>query len=388
MPSTNWWRLALPSETAVLGLYVHWPFCARICPYCDFNVFLARNHDAGSLLAALCADLAAHRDRIGPRRLASLHFGGGTPSLMHPHEIGAVIEAADRLFGFEADPEIGLEANPSSSARVLFEGFRSAGINRLSLGVQALNDQDLARLGRDHDAASACAAIEAARCVFPRFSIDLIYARHGQSVGDWERELSQALDMGLQHLSAYQLTIEEGTPFARQSRRGQIVTPHEDEAARFYELTDAMTRARGLPAYEVSNHAAGPCQQSRHNLLYWRSADWIGVGPGAHGRLTLQGARLATAAWDSVTAYVAAVASHGVGWRLVEELDAGAVVQERVLMGLRLAEGIPITSIPETSRSRLSGRAAEGLVRVSGDRVVLTAQGRLFTDRIAGELSG
>ncbi len=378
----------MPSETAMLGLYVHWPFCARICPYCDFNVFLARNHDAGALLAAVCADLAAHRDRIGPRRLSSLHFGGGTPSLMQPHEIGAVIEAADRLFGFEPDPEIGLEANPSSSARVLFEGFRAAGINRLSLGVQALNDPDLARLGRDHDAAGARAAIEAARSVFPRFSIDLIYARHGQSLDAWERELAEALDLGLQHLSAYQLTIEEGTPFARQYRRGQIITPDEEEAARFYELTEAMTRARGLPAYEVSNHAASPWQQSRHNLLYWRSADWIGVGPGAHGRLSLRGARLATAAWDSVTAYVNAVAAHGVGWRSAEELDAAAIAQERVLMGLRLTEGAPITTIPEARRPLLAVLAGDGLVRILGERIALTAQGRLVTDRIAGELSG
>ena len=378
----------MPSETAMLGLYVHWPFCARICPYCDFNVFLARNHDAGALLAAVCADLAAHRDRIGPRRLSSLHFGGGTPSLMQPHEIGAVIEAADRLFGFEPDPEIGLEANPSSSARVLFEGFRAAGINRLSLGVQALNDPDLARLGRDHDAAGARAAIEAARSVFPRFSIDLIYARHGQSLDAWERELAEALDLGLQHLSAYQLTIEEGTPFGRQYRRGQIITPDEEEAARFYELTEAMTRARGLPAYEVSNHAASPWQQSRHNLLYWRSADWIGVGPGAHGRLSLRGARLATAAWDSVTAYVNAVAAHGVGWRSAEELDAAAIAQERVLMGLRLTEGAPITTIPEARRPLLAVLAGDGLVRILGERIALTAQGRLVTDRIAGELSG
>lgn len=378
----------MPAEAALLGLYVHWPFCSRICPYCDFNVVLARSHDAEPLLAALCADLSAHRDRIGARRLSSLHFGGGTPSLMRPGDIASLIEAAERLFGFEPDAEIGLEANPSSSARVRFEALRGAGVNRLSLGVQALNDADLARLGRDHDAAGARAAIDAAQAVFARFSIDLMYARHGQALGDWERELSGALDLGLQHLSAYQLTIEEGTPFARQFRRGQIVTPDAEGAARFYELTDAITRARGLPAYEVSNHAAGAGHQSRHNLLYWRSAEWIGVGPGAHGRLMLEGARLATAAWDSVRAYVDAVAAHGVGWRSVETLDAHAAAQERLLMGLRLAEGAPISAIPEAKRPLMSCLIADGFMELSGDRVALTARGRLVTDRIAGDLAG
>lgn len=372
---------------APLGLYVHWPFCARICPYCDFNVFAARKSDPAPMLAGILADIEGHRRRLGPRRLVSLHFGGGTPSLMAPGDIAAVIDTADRLFGFEADAEIGLEANPSSSARGAFEDFWRAGVNRLSLGVQALNDADLVQLGRDHDASCAREAIEAARAVFPRFSIDLIYARHAQSLADWERELAQALNLGLSHLSVYQLTIEDGTPYANRARRGQIIVPDPDNAAAFYDLTQGLTRAAGLAAYEVSNHALGPSHQSRHNLLYWRSAEWIGVGPGAHGRVTVGGRRLATAAWSFPQAYLDAVAHASVGWQTGDPLDPHDIVQERVLMGLRLAEGVPVDAIPTSRRRLLEPFAAEGLLAVAQDRVVLTARGRLVTDRLAAELA-
>jgi putative oxygen-independent coproporphyrinogen III oxidase len=274
---------AIQDETDRLGLYVHWPYCARICPYCDFNVYKAAKGDPDGLLKAMLEDLALWRDRVGPRKLASVHFGGGTPSLMTPAAIAAVLERAETLFGLEPGAEIGLEANPAERGRLA--DIAKAGVERLSLGVQALDDASLKALGRDHDAAAGLDAIKIAQTHFDRVSFDLIYAREGQSLDDWARELTQAIGFGAGHLSLYQLTIEPGTAFQKKRDRGDLTPPDDDHAAAMFEMTQDITEAAGLPAYEVSNHARTPRDQSVHNRLYWRGADWIGIGPGAHSRI-------------------------------------------------------------------------------------------------------
>lgn len=373
-----------------LGLYVHWPYCARICPYCDFNVYRARGRDTGPLLAAMLDDLARWRERTGPRQLVSVHFGGGTPSLMQPGDIAAILETADRLFGLAPDAEIGLEANPAEIAR--FGDLRSAGIERLSLGVQALDDESLARLGRDHGAAGALAAMERAQALFARTSIDLIYAREGQSVSGWEAELSRALGFGLDHLSLYQLTIEPGTAFARKTERGALIPPAEDAAAQMYEVTQALTAAAGLDGYEISNHARGPAHRSRHNTLYWTGADWIGIGPGAHSRLgtPLAGGRLGASAFDRPEAYIDGAA--GGGAHAFETISALEDAQERVLMSLRLKEGIDRAVLRAETGYDIDIAAAErfagqGLLGIEGNRVSLTGEGRLYADGIAVNLA-
>lgn len=372
-----------------LGLYVHWPYCARICPYCDFNVYRARGRDDGPLVRAMLDDLGAWRRRTGPRALTSLHFGGGTPSLMPPAAIAAVIETADQLFGFEPHAEIGLEANPNEAGRL--DDIARAGVRRVSLGVQALDDASLAALGRDHDAAGALAALETARGLFARVSIDMIYARENQTLKDWQVELGQVLGMGLDHLSLYQLTIEPGTAFARKFARGALVPPPTDAAADMFETTQAMTAAAGLDAYEVSNHARAG-HRSRHNALYWTGADWIGIGPGAHSRLGAhgRGGRLAGAARMRPDDYIAGVAQGEA--HALTTLDALEEAQERVLMGLRIAEGLDRLALRAATGMDVDAKAAEGLaadelVTLTADRVALTATGRLYADRIAMELA-
>lgn len=373
-----------------LGLYIHWPYCARICPYCDFNVYKAAGADDDALYKALLEDLALWREHAGPRPLASIHFGGGTPSLMEPRWIAGLIEAAERLFGFESGIEIGLEANPAEAAR--FACIAAAGVERLSIGMQSLDDAALKRLGRDHDAAMALSAFETARTLFSRVSADLIYARDSQSPADWTRELSAMLERAPDHLSAYQLTIEPGTAFDRQVRRGTLHPPMEDDAAEMFEITQELTSRAGLEAYEISNHARGDAHRSRHNRLYWTGADWIGIGPGAHGRIgaSVTGGRLGTAAPLRPDAYIAAVKA---GATLAgETLTAEEEAQERVLMGLRIAEGLDRAALKAATGLDIDEKAAErhykaGLVHLSDERVALTPEGRLFADRIAMELA-
>ncbi|MEQ8404616.1 MAG: radical SAM family heme chaperone HemW [Oceanicaulis sp.] len=373
-----------------LGLYIHWPYCVRICPYCDFNVYKAANPDGEALFEAMLADLERWRDLAGPRPLASVHFGGGTPSLMRPAQVAALLEAAGRLFGFAPDAEIGLEANPKEAAA--FAGLAAAGVERLSLGVQAFNDADLRRLGRDHGADEARRAIGAAQAAFARVSIDMIYAREGQSLEAWRSELEEAFALGLDHLSLYQLTIEPGTAFERQARRGALRPPGEDQAADLFDLTQDMTEAAGLPAYEISNHARSRAAQSAHNRLYWEGADWIGIGPGAHSRLGRadQGGRTGYTAALKPADYIKGAASGST--HAAEPLSAREEAVERILMGIRLlddgldgarVERITGHSPDAEARDRL---ARQGLVSIEHDRIRLTRAGRIYGDAIAEAL--
>ncbi|WP_339710107.1 radical SAM family heme chaperone HemW [uncultured Sphingosinicella sp.] len=314
--------------TAPLALYVHWPFCVSKCPYCDFNSHVRERIDEAAWRDALIADME-YEARLTPgRRLSSLFFGGGTPSLMSPETVGAIIDAADRLWGFE-NAEITLEANPSSVEAGRFAGFAAAGVNRVSLGLQALDDAALKALGRAHDLGEGLAALDVAQRHFPRVSFDLIYAREGQTPGEWEAELTRALAFGTEHLSLYQLTIEPGTAFATRARLGRLTLPEEDASLGMFEMTRAMTAAAGLPAYEVSNHAR-PGAESRHNLTYWRYGDYVGVGPGAHGR---RGGMATTRERLPETWLKTPVASE-------TPLEANTRADEALMMGLRLLEGL------------------------------------------------
>ena len=376
-------------DRAPLGIYVHWPYCARICPYCDFNVYRPRGAEPGPLLEAIVADAAAHAARIGVRPAETLFLGGGTPSLLAPVEVERLIAGIDRAFPLASDCEITLEANPEDHVR--FADYVRAGVTRLSLGLQSLRAADLAALGRTHDPALGRAAVEAAAATGARVSIDLIYARHGQSEADWRAELTEALALPVEHLSLYQLTIEQGTAFERAVRRGRIVPPPGEEAAALYDLTQDLCEAAGAPAYEVSNHARGPAAASRHNRLYWQGGDWLGLGPGAHGRIPLDGARTATIAARTPGDYMAACASTGLGWTDTEPLAPADEADERLMMGLRLVEGIDLGPL-ETLRGRpfdrdmLDKLQIEGLVRLDADQFRVTPAGRLLTDGIARSL--
>lgn len=374
------------------GLYIHWPYCTKICPYCDFNVYAAKDRDNGALVQALRDDLARHR-RFLPDHpaLGSVYFGGGTPSLMQTADIAALVEDAARLFGLEADAEITLEANPNDVLAADLAGWVAAGVNRLSVGLQSLNDAALTFLGRDHDAASARKAQAAVARHFPNHTIDLIYARPGQSPDAWEAELTDALALGAPHLSLYELTIAEKTAFAQRAARGELIPMDDDAQADLYEQTDAIASAHGLPAYEVSNHARSPEYQSRHNLTYWRGGDWIGIGPGAHGRLSRGGHRIATHAARRPQDYVSAVNAlpdivEG------EHLPSLDNARELIALGLRPAEGFDLARIEQVSGEPINAAVLEtltetGLIIRKISHVALTPEGRLLADRIAGELS-
>ncbi len=328
--------------TQALGVYVHWPYCARICPYCDFNVFRdrGRREEQLALKAAIMSDLETQAGMTGDRELVSIFLGGGTPSLMDPDWAGEIIATARRLWRPAPDLEISLEANPTDAESERFAAFAAAGVTRLSLGVQALDDGALKFLGRDHDAASARRAAEVAARAFPRLSIDLIYARPDQTAQAWGDELRQAMDWGAEHISPYQLTIEAGTAFDRAVQRGRLVPPSEDLAADLFETTQSVLEGAGFHAYEVSNHARGDAARSRHNLVYWRGEDYVGVGPGAHGRLTLKGERHATLAASRPADYIARVAETGRGFVSDQALSPLEAAEERLLLGLRIEAGV------------------------------------------------
>lgn len=365
---------------AGFGVYIHWPYCARICPYCDFNVYRDRGGEKGALVDAIAADIAETARRIPRRPAESIFFGGGTPSLLSAAEVSRLIAAVDNAFGVAADCEITLEANPEDHAR--FGDLVSAGVNRLSLGVQALRDADLKGLGRTHSADGARAAIEVAAHNAARVSVDFIYARSLQSVAEWRVELAEALLLPVEHLSLYQLTIEAGTAFERAVKRGRVVVPAQELAADFYEATQEICEAAGFSAYEVSNHARG-AGQSRHNLIYWRGGDWVGAGPGAHGRIALAGTRTATFAHRRPEDYIRAVSATGVGWAEETLLTNEETREERILMGVRIAEGLPI-EIAKTGA--LAALSAQGLIRLEDQYFTLTPAGRLVADAIAAAL--
>jgi len=370
------------------GVYLHWPYCTRICPYCDFNVYAAKARDNAPLVEAMLADLSGWRARTVARTVDTIFLGGGTPSLMSAEAVTQVLERIDTLWGVAPGAEITLEANPDEAAR--FGEFARAGVNRLSLGVQSMDDAQLKFLGRTHSAADAVAAYRAAEGKFRSVSIDMIYARPGQTLADWRSELAPALALGADHLSLYELTIEPGAAFARAVKRGDWTPADDDAGADLYELTQEMTEAAGYPAYEISNHARGADHQSQHNRIYWASGDWVGVGPGAHGRLT-NGERWAVEAAEKPGAYLHQVKTNGVGWSAVDRLDALAQARERVAMGLRVIEGLAISDVEELGftldGAKLIEFAELGLLSHANGRVALTVKGRLAADRIAAEIS-
>jgi oxygen-independent coproporphyrinogen-3 oxidase len=321
------------------GIYVHWPFCLSKCPYCDFNSHVATAIDHGDWRQALLAELDHFAEQTGGREVTSVFFGGGTPSLMEPATVAAVLGRIAQKWRLPDGAEITLEANPGAVDAERFLGFKAAGVNRLSLGVQALDDTALKFLGRRHDQQEALRALDLAQANFPRVSFDLIYARPGQTAAQWEAELSRALTFGTSHLSLYQLTIEEQTPFAGAYRRGDFALPPDDDAAELFALTRALCAAAGLPAYEVSNHAA-PGQQSRHNLLYWQGGEWLGIGPGAHGRLHSPSGTRAIRQFRAPVRWLETVAAQGHGTEEESPVAHADYETELVMMGLRLDSGV------------------------------------------------
>ena len=376
-----------PAETPeTLALYVHWPFCVSKCPYCDFNSHVRASVDQVAWRDALLADLAYEAAALPGRRLGSIFFGGGTPSLMPPSTVAAVIDAATKHWVAEPGIEITLEANPSSVEAARFADIAAAGVNRVSLGLQALDEEALHFLGRAHDVSEGLAALDTAQAAFGRVSFDLIYARPGQRPIAWEAELARALAFGTEHLSLYQLTIEPGTRFATEAAAGRITIPTGDDAADLFELTRTMTAAAGLPAYEISNHAAVGAE-SRHNLVYWRYRDYAGIGPGAHGRR----GGLATARHKKPENWLNAVARNGHGAQIEQPLIPSERSTEALLMGLRLREGVDLARIArlgETTIAALIDETAatrlerQGLLTHTDDRLTITEAGMLLLDAI------
>ena len=378
--------------TDALAVYVHWPFCAAKCPYCDFNVHVRREVDQAAFAQALAIELAYMAARTPGRTVTSVYFGGGTPSLMAPGTVEAVLRAVHDLWPVAADAEVSLEANPTSSEAERFQGFASAGVTRLSLGVQALDDAALRFLGRRHTAAEALGAIARARVTFPRLSFDLIYARPDQTVRGWETELRAAIDHAADHLSLYQLTIEPETPFMRMQEAGRLQVPKSDAARALYDATQEVTTRMGLPAYEISNHAVPGCE-SRHNLVYWRYGEYVGVGPGAHGRLIEAGGRTATAIERNPEAWLARVAKDGHGLIEDEALQPVEMGDEMLVMGLRLREGLDLTRYHaltdlSLSRAQIEALRIQGFVEWLGPtQVRATAEGWPVLDAVVAELA-
>lgn len=372
------------------GLYVHWPFCQAKCPYCDFNSHVVSQIDQSAWVTAYQSELRRMGELLPDRLLNSIFFGGGTPSLMHPDTVAAVIEAARKNWTFANDIEISLEANPGSVEAGRFAGYRDAGVNRISMGIQALNDDDLRRLGRIHTVDEARTAFDVARNCFDRVSFDLIYARQGQTLEAWKAELSEALSMAIDHLSLYQLTIEDGTAFGDRYARGKLRDlPTDDNAADMYLATQDICDSYGLPGYEISNHAR-PGAESRHNQIYWRYGDYVGVGPGAHGRITLDGQRYATEAPRAPGAWLDAV-KKGRGLLPFEILKPEDQVVEHMMMGMRLFEGLDLERNEALAGKPLSAKKIQeltdwGMIVVDGARLRATSQGRAVLNAVLREL--
>ncbi|WP_279479187.1 radical SAM family heme chaperone HemW [Aureimonas sp. SK2] len=384
-----------PAGDPGFGVYVHWPFCAAKCPYCDFNSHVRHEPvDQARFVAAFRREIASQARRTRGETVTSIFLGGGTPSLMEPATVAAILDAVSANWTVADGAEITLEANPSSVEADRFRGYRAAGVNRVSLGVQALNDQDLKRLGRLHDVTQALGAIALAREIFPRLSFDLIYARPGQSVEAWEAELAQAIGLAADHLSLYQLTIEEGTAFHALHKAGKLLVPDGELSAELYEATQAVTEANGLPAYEISNHAV-PGAESRHNLTYWRYGHYAGVGPGAHARLP---------GLEDGERHAVSNEKHPETWlRMVEDWDEGSVedvplepqeqADELMLMGLRLAEGMDLQRWRELSGRDIDAETVRELTghgmiqRLGPDRIRATPTGMLVLDAVVADLA-
>ncbi|WP_313538920.1 radical SAM family heme chaperone HemW [Sphingomonas sp.] len=378
----------MTADLAPLALYVHWPFCVSKCPYCDFNSHVRESVDQARWRDALLADLAHEAAMLPGRRLGSIFFGGGTPSLMPPETVAAIIDAAASVWRFEDGIEITLEANPSSVEAARFADIARAGVNRVSLGLQALDDEALVFLGRAHGVDEGLAALATAQAAFERVSFDLIYARPGQSLDAWEAELRRAIGFGTEHLSLYQLTIEPGTRFATLAAKGQLTIPDADMGADLFEMTRAITAAAGLPAYEISNHAR-PGAESRHNLTYWRYRDYAGVGPGAHGRR----GGLATLRHKKPENWLAALDRNGHGMECEDHLDPADRAIEALLMGLRIGEGIDLDRIallaegaPPIDARALDRIVRQGLAERDGTRLRVTETGMPVLEAILREI--
>ncbi|MEV8468211.1 radical SAM family heme chaperone HemW [Fluviibacterium sp. DFM31] len=377
-------------EAGGFGLYIHWPFCAAKCPYCDFNSHVAATIDHTRWRKAYLAELRRAARETHGRVLNTVFFGGGTPSLMDPGTVAAILDEVRRLWPMANDPEITLEANPTSVEAGKFRAFRQGGITRVSMGVQSLRDDDLRRLGRMHSVAEARQAFDIARKEFDRVSFDMIYARQGQTREGWSAELTEALSMAVDHLSAYQLTIEPGTAFGDRYARGKLRDlPDDDLSADLYDLTQEICTAHGMPAYEVSNHAA-PGSESRHNLIYWRYGDYIGIGPGAHGRVTTPEGRMASETHLAPGAWLQAVEQRGTGETLRSTLPAADQAAEYLMMSLRLSEGSDLSRLARLDlapdAARLSHLQELGLVALTGSRLRATQAGRRVLNGVLREL--
>ena len=383
-PAPDW-------QHAGFGVYVHWPFCLAKCPYCDFNSHVSRTVDQDAWCRALLAEARHMQELTGPRPTDTVFFGGGTPSLMPPATVAAIIDEIDRLWGLAPGAEITLEANPTSVEAAKFRDYAQAGVNRVSMGVQALNDADLRALGRMHTATEARAAFDIARAAFDRVSFDLIYARMGQTSLAWETELTQALDMAIDHLSLYQLTIEDGTRFGDLHAMGKLHVPADETAAEMYALTQDLTSERGLPAYEISNHAR-PGAESRHNLIYWRYGDYAGVGPGAHGRITRRdGQRIATETLRDPAAWMTAIDRAGQAIAGSSPVAPADQAVEYAMMAMRLTEGLSLMRYETLAGgalevSRIDTLARSGHLWRDGDRLGATPEGRIVLNTVISQL--
>ncbi len=381
---------ARAADASAFGVYIHWPFCAQKCPYCDFNSHVRFGGvDEARFLSAYLAELDHAARLTGPRTVQSIFFGGGTPSLMAPATVAAILDRIAQCWAIDANVEITLEANPGSVEAGRFRGYAQAGVNRASLGVQSLSDEVLRSLGRIHSVAEAKTAIDIARTSFDRVSFDLIYARPQQTVAQWRDELKLALALAQGHLSLYQLTIEPDTPFAALQAKGMLSVPDAEAALALYEVTQELTAAASLPAYEISNHAM-PGDESRHNLLYWRYGEYVGCGPGAHGRLVIDGVRNATSTERLPERWAELVEGRGNGWLEATPLTPDQEADERLLMGLRLAEGVSLGSVSGTPA--LAELTDLGLVEVipgrrAERRLRATPEGRFILNEIVLRLS-
>lgn len=391
MLSSNLSKLGFRMPNKKIGVYVHWPFCARLCPYCDFNIYKNKPELAHKLTSAILKDLQKWRRRSGPRELVSIHFGGGTPSLMQPAHLATIIETVRQLWTASPKLEVAMEANPSDVSAETLADWRDVGIERLSIGAQSFDDDVLKFLGRDHDGASAYRAIELAVRHMPRVSGDLIFGWHGQTAAHWQAELDKALGLSPSHISAYQLTIEEKTAFAKAEKRGDAKAVDSDLSADLFELVGEVLGANGYDRYEVSNFARKSEDQSRHNLLYWQGGDYVGVGPGAHGRLTTGKQRIATIAALQPGAYIEKVEKAASG--LIEESILSGIdsAEEYILMGLRIRQGISLKRFSELSGKFLSENAytpliSDGLLHLTNDRLSVSDEGRLVLDAISHKL--
>ncbi len=380
----------LDDGTPGFGIYIHWPFCLSKCPYCDFNSHVDRKVDEARFVDAIIMELRHNRELTGPRPVTSIFFGGGTPSLLTPQSVERLLIATHNLWPMTNHVEISMEANPTSVETAYLKGYRAAGVTRLSLGVQALRDEDLRFLGRLHTVGEALQAVKLARETFPRISFDLIYARPAQTPQEWKEELKEAISYAADHLSLYQLTIEPGTPFEKLHHAGALIPPDPESAAALYDVTQEVCGHAGLEAYEVSNHARTG-DACRHNLTYWRYGDYVGVGPGAHGRLTINGEKRATETVLMPTQWLTQVEKLGHGRTRFDTVPEGAQADEMMMMGLRLNEGISLSRFEtlrgkSISSDKLIHLQQDGFLKRQDDRLIATPKGRMVLNGVLKEL--